>query len=386
MNKILIITGVFYPEPIVSARILHSTYLKIKKQGYNIQVLCPFPSRPFGFKFNKLFSDKDVNRLNSYVAKKPNFIFKLFESLSFGIHASINLLKRSDISIVYNAGWFLPSRVLIALVCMFKKIPYITPVQDIYPESLQLIVSKKNIFNNIFTRFLFYLDKFLLKNAKKVHVISNGMLDYLSKTRNIHRSKFELIYNWSDLDFSNYKGLEKVKYDFVYLGNMGELSGVKDLVSPFVKNKSISICFGGSGKYKNLIIENSKNYSNINFSEIDPGKEVSFLKKGRYAILPVADGIDNFSIPSKAIAYLGSGLPIISNLPSNNDLMKILKVYNCVIQLDSINEIENFNFDYFKNSYFKMCENALKCHDEKFSINTNLNKLLNLLIHEKKRN
>ena len=381
MNKILIITGVFYPEPVVSARLLHSTYLTLKNKGNKVQVLCPFPSRPFGFKFNSSYSDNNIHRLNSYVAKKPNFIFKFIESISFGFHASRNLLNRSDVSIVYNAGWFLPSRVFIALVCRFKNIPYITPVQDIYPESIHLVVSDKNIFKNIFKNILLFLDKFLLKNAKKVHVISDGMLDYLSKSRNICKSKFELIYNWSDLDFSEHHEIVNKKYDFVYLGNMGLLSGVKELVSSFVNENSISICFGGGGLYKNLVIEKSKNNSNINFTEVLKGKEISFLKKGRYAVLPAASGVENFSIPSKAIAYLGSGLPIVSNLPSNNDLMKILKIYNCVIQLNSIQEIENFNFDNYNSLYFEMCENAERCHKEIFSLNINLNKLVNLLVN-----
>ena len=61
--------------------------------------------------------------------------------------------------------------------------------------------------------------------------------------------------------------------------------------------------------------------------------------------------------------------------------MKILKIYNCVIQLNSIQEIENFNFDNYNSLYFEMCENAERCHKEIFSLNINLNKLVNLLVN-----
>lgn len=50
MNKksILIVAGVFYPEPIVSANLLTQLATKLGEK-YKVTVLRPHPTRPMGF-------------------------------------------------------------------------------------------------------------------------------------------------------------------------------------------------------------------------------------------------------------------------------------------------------------------------------------------------
>ena len=121
MNKIVIISGVFHPEPIVSARILHTAFDKLTELDKHVDVICPYPSRPIGFSFSSssIKHDANVHRIKSYVAKSASFREKIRESFSFAFFSTYKLSKMKNVKLVYNAGWFLPSRLVVALFCVY---------------------------------------------------------------------------------------------------------------------------------------------------------------------------------------------------------------------------------------------------------------------------
>ena len=49
-NTVLVISAVFPPEPVVSAKLSMDLYKALKGKGLDVKVLHPSPTRPFGFK------------------------------------------------------------------------------------------------------------------------------------------------------------------------------------------------------------------------------------------------------------------------------------------------------------------------------------------------
>ena len=83
--KILIISAVFPPEPVVSASLSKDIATELAKK-HEVTVICPNPSRPHGFIFEKENDDKDyqVVRLNSYTYSESKIIGRLMENYIFG--------------------------------------------------------------------------------------------------------------------------------------------------------------------------------------------------------------------------------------------------------------------------------------------------------------
>ena len=84
--KILIVTAVFSPEPVVSAKLSEDLAVALSK-SHDVYVIAPKPTRPYGFDFkneSKKGSYTLIN-LDSYTCPKSNSIGRLRESYSFGI-------------------------------------------------------------------------------------------------------------------------------------------------------------------------------------------------------------------------------------------------------------------------------------------------------------
>ena len=97
MNNLLIISAVFNPEPVVSAKLSEDLANELGKDN-KVIVIAPFPTRPFGFKLNK----KDINKsytlinLDSFTCPEYNILGRFKESYSFGVACSKYIKENID--------------------------------------------------------------------------------------------------------------------------------------------------------------------------------------------------------------------------------------------------------------------------------------------------
>ncbi len=131
MSRILIITAVFPPEPVVSAMLSRDIADELSKNN-EVVVLCPPPSRPEGFRFKKDFRSENysekykVLRLSSYTCSSPSLIGRFKESYSFGKHCARYILEHSgDIDGIYINSWPLFSQYIIIKIAKKLTIPCI---------------------------------------------------------------------------------------------------------------------------------------------------------------------------------------------------------------------------------------------------------------------
>ena len=138
-KNILFVCGVFYPEPVVSARLQTDLARKLAEQ-YTVTVLRPRPTRPKGFSF----PDYDYSALpfkvietDSYTCPASSLLGRFRESISHGRWCARYIRQHHDeIDFIYNDSWHLFGVYFVARMAHKYGIPYIIPVQDVYPESL----------------------------------------------------------------------------------------------------------------------------------------------------------------------------------------------------------------------------------------------------------
>ena len=91
MNKknIVIISGVFYPEPVTSAVMNYDLANKLAEL-YDVTVITPKPSRPMGYDFsNSKKAEGNFKQIivDSFVHPKSSIVGRFRESYSFGMKA-----------------------------------------------------------------------------------------------------------------------------------------------------------------------------------------------------------------------------------------------------------------------------------------------------------
>jgi glycosyltransferase involved in cell wall biosynthesis len=396
---ILLISAVFPPEPVVSASLTKDLALSLT-QTKEVLVLTPRPSRPFGFSFEKVPEGNSRFKqvvLNSYTCPKANLIGRMRESYSFGKHASAYIRKnRNSIECIYFNVWPLLSQLLIVNAAKKYRIPSIIHVQDIYPESLS---GKVHLGSKMVIKLLLPLDKYILKNASEIVVISKNMLNTLVKTRGISVNKIGIIPNWqNENDFIEFgklkkssitKELEGNTFIFMYLGNIGPVAGVDLLIESFAKAglEGATLIIAGAGSQKNKCIGLAKSYKNaaIKFWDVPKGKVPQIQEVANVMLLPVKKGASLSSIPSKLPAYMFSKKPVIACVEEECDTANAIKAAECgwIITPEDTNElIKTLQTvrSIPEKELLRLGSNGFNYAIENFSTEKNLKKLVDIII------
>lgn len=336
---VLIISAVFPPEPVVSAKLSYdlASELSVKNK---VMVVSPKPSRPYGFKFEQIAEalEFDHQILKSSVCPQANTFGRFRENYSFG-RAGYGFISKNykAINKIYAITWPLFAQYFVVRAAKRYKIPVIIHVQDVYPESL----TRKNPFlGSLFRLFLLPIDKYVLRNSNEVIVVSEKMSANLIKTRELDKSKVHIIQNWQDeASFIIPEAMEEKNgrsdkhFTFMYLGNIGPIAGVDMLIDAFAsaEMKMSRLVIAGSGSMKTTAIKKAQSYheAKIEFWNVPEGKVAETQSKADVMLLPLKKGNSFSSVPSKLPAYMLSAKPIISSLDENSDTADIILMAGC---------------------------------------------------------
>ena len=205
-KKIVIISAVFPPEPVTSATLNYDLAAELAKE-YDVTVLRPYPTRPMGMQFDNADVSDDTFQtilIDSYTHPKSSLSGRFRESIDFGKKTAEYINKHCrEIDFVYNDGWQQFGLYIVAKACVKHKIPYIVPIQDIYPECLFTKGPFPDIVKKLIKSVLLPIDIYYQMHAAKVRTISDEMAAYLSETRQIPLSNYLVVNNWqNDEDFA----------------------------------------------------------------------------------------------------------------------------------------------------------------------------------------
>lgn len=392
--KILIVTCVFKPEPIVSARLSYDLAIKLSK-NHEVTVICPKPSRPLGYEFDRWDPRNEkfkINYLKSFKYPKSKFIGRLFESYSFGIKTSKYIRKnKSSFDIVYINTWPLIAQYLTVRAASDNGIHTIIHVQDIYPESM---ISKLPLRNTFIEKALILLDKSVLNKSNKVVVISDNMKKHLIKSRNISAKKLTIIQNWqNEEEFLNIKNSTQLEnnnlFTFMYMGNIGPVAGLEDVIIGFreLDCSKCQLVIAGSGSRKNELIKFvQKNLiERVYFEDVPDGKVAEVQSKAHVLLLPMKKGSSLSSIPSKLPAYMFSKKAIIAAVDKDSDTARAIFNSNSgwIIEPENHSELTKIMKKAFSTNLQRLNSMGLRGYNYaimEFSKKENLKKLADLIL------
>ena len=250
--RILIVTCVYPPEPVISAQTSAQIAEEMAGLGHQVKVLAPFPSRPMGQMYPQYErgllqretcpQGYEIVRCFSFFSSVSSLLSRFLENISFGLSVFFVLLFSPRADIVYGNTWPIFAQGLLMLACKIRCMPLVLSVQDLYPESLfvQNRMGKGALWCYGFLR---WLDILIARNCRSLIVISEQFKKIYVQDREIQEEKIHVIPNWIDhdqvpVDHQNYSirqqhNIPKDAFLVVYGGNIGVAAGVDVVIRAF---------------------------------------------------------------------------------------------------------------------------------------------------------
>ena len=337
-RKIIIVSAVFPPEQVTSA-FLNYDLAKALAKEYDVTVLRPYPTRPIGAKFDKVeVEDKSFKTIliRSYTHPESELIGRFKESNDFG-RKSVEYIEKhhNEIDFVYNDGWQLFGLYRVAKVCKKYGIPYMVPIQDIYPECLFTNKNYPDVLKWLIKTILLPIDRYYQKHAACVRTISDEMRDYLSKTRGVAKENYLVVNNWqNDDDFMNLpEAKEESKIVFEYVGSINVHANVDLMIKAFaeadIPNSELRIYGGGNQKENCQHLVKDLGLTNVSFGFVSRNEIPAVQSDASVLILALPSGNGNLCLPSKLTSYLLSGRPVLASVDQDSSTKRILEGERC---------------------------------------------------------
>jgi colanic acid biosynthesis glycosyl transferase WcaI len=350
--KILVIMLYWYPYEGPLMPIFGAVFKDLMAKGHEITIVTSFPhyrqGRPeiWGDFRGKLFEKTNwegATLIRSYVFapvfnhSKFALFFRALNFISFNISsiiAGIFMVGKQDF-IFAPSSPPLTNGLCAYVIGIFKKIPFIYNVQDVYPD---LAVKLGILRNKAIIKILRLVEDFIYRKSKKVVVISETMKKNLLM-KDVENGKIEIISNFIDTNFIKPMAKENefsIEFDLnnkfvvMYAGNIGLPHGIEFVVGAgeILSNyKDIVFAFVSRGEYKDLIMRlcKSKKLNNVVFPPQQPEYMVPKIwASADVSLVTIRKGLSADSVPSKTFAIMASERPIIAMVDEGSEVWNLV--------------------------------------------------------------
>jgi colanic acid biosynthesis glycosyl transferase WcaI len=162
--------------------------------------------------------------------------------------------------------------------------------------------------------------------------------------KGVQGDKVETIPNWVDLqaitpqtsgdDFRRRHDLQG-RFVVLFAGNLGYAAGLEVALAAAGELQDdarlvLVIVGEGSAKPQLMGLAQRQRLPNMRFVPTVPPQEVSgMLASADLALVTLRPGLGSLSVPSKALAYMASGRPIVAAVPADSEIKTIIERAEC---------------------------------------------------------
>jgi glycosyltransferase involved in cell wall biosynthesis len=329
--RVIVLSQWYPPEPESK---IHLLARDLVARGHQVTTITGFPNYPVGqiypgYKMRwhqwEMRDAVRVLRLPLYPSHDRSGSRRALNYLSFALSASmlgLLLAGPADVMWVYHPPLTigLPATIIGAL----RRIPFIYEVQDMWPETLTAtgMFSSPRI-----AALLGAFARFVYRRAAAITVISEGFRRNLI-SKGVPADKINVISNWADEELfhpvpadaqlADAHGLTG-KFNLVFAGNMGAAQGLENLLAAAEQLRDLpqlQFALIGDGvdveDLKRLARE--RGLLNVKFIDRQPAAAMPkfFALADALLVHLRAEPLFRITIPSKTIAYLACGRPILA--------------------------------------------------------------------------
>ena len=376
--KVLQLTGYFLPEKAASIYLVENRLEAFANEGFDMVIHASRPTRGLSDEEYAEYKNKKeemmydgklrVHRFAMYREGKNPVLRAMRYSFNWIIQLWYGLTEK-NVDCVYLESTPPIQGLLGSLLKIFRNIPFVYCLQDIFPDSLAgTSLAKKGGFLWKIGRVI---EDFTYKYADKIIVISEDFKKNLL-AKSVPEDKIVVVYNWVDQNavvdipreknklFDKYN-IDREKFYIEYSGNIGLTQNMDMLLEVMkelkVSHPDIGLVLVGEGAYKAQVEEIVKRdkLTNVTMIPFQPYEDISHVfSLGDAGLVISKPGVGANSVPSKTWSIMSASRPVLANF-DENELKDILAGNECGVFTKAGDK------EAFKQSIIKLYENCDLC-------------------------
>ena len=349
--KVLQLTGYFLPEIAASIYLVENRLEAFAKEGFDMVIHASRPTRGLSdeeyaeYKNRKeemMYDGKlRVHRFPMYREGKNPVLRAMRYSFNWIIQLWYGLTEK-NVDCVYLESTPPIQGLLGSLLKIFRKIPFVYCLQDIFPDSLAgTSLAKKG---GLLWKIGRVIEDFTYKHADKIIVISEDFKKNIM-AKGVPEDKIVVVYNWVDENavvpvakednplFDKF-GISREKFHVVYAGNLGNAQNIDviiDAANVLKENNDVEFLIFGTGGLKDQFVAkvNDLRLDNVKFFPLQPMERVSQVYGlGDVCVVSCKPGLGGAAMPSKMLSIMSAGRAVVASF-DKGELTYILENHKC---------------------------------------------------------
>ncbi len=330
--RVLILSQYYFPEAVPKP---HELAEALAAAGHEVSVITGFPHYPGGvlspgYRLGLFLREKireiPILRVFELPYHSTNPILRIANYISFMVTAPFGAFFTPKADVIYV--WHPPLTIGVAawLISKIKRAPFVYDVQDIWGSFTVLSGMVRE--GGLAIKVIRKLEKFVAIRAAHNIVQTAAGRDYFTE-RGVPAEKLSILPHWVDEEmFSEATNAQRqaVRAEFdwndrfvvLFAGNLGIIQGLGSVIEAAEKisNGNVRIVLMGDGTDRPRledIARHSRSGDRIQFIERQPIERMPEIMSGADALLVnlKRSELTKYVIPSKTVAYLASGKPIL---------------------------------------------------------------------------
>jgi len=331
--KILAVHRYYWPDTAPYATILRKIVGRWRNSGHNIEVLSSQPSYKIGVSNQKFRKVDHVDGSVVYRLNLPNELGKPIRRILNGLKLGGAILykaitRRYDIIMISTSPPILGG-MFAAIASKLTGARFIYHCMDIHPEIGRISGEFSNV---LIFKFLLRLDQWICCQADPVVVLSSDMENSLRDRTKTKNFPIVTINNFSLSSFNTTSKTlpfvwPEAKLTMIFAGNIGRFQGlgiIIDAMKILVERNDIHVVMMGDGAIKHRLQAEAEafklNITFISHQALDVANRA--IKYSDVGFVGLRTGIYRYAYPSKTMAYLQQGCPIIVAVEAESELSK----------------------------------------------------------------
>jgi len=351
-RTLLIVTQVFPPEIHPTAIMVRQLGAYLVARGWEVVVAAGYPHHPYGALYpgyrkrlcsREILDGMQVRRTWHVTSPSSSIAVRgsVWVSQALGNWVSAVAAPKADVVLAYGPP--LAGPLLAWTAALRHRAGFVNVVYDIYPD---VAVETGKVSNPAFIAAARWAEKLQYLAADSTVVLSSGFRRSLL-ARGVPPERVEIVPVWLDPDeikrmprenaWRRENGIGPEKFVALYAGTVGIVSGailMADVAAQLVDEKDFLLLVVGDGRAKEELQAECarRGLRNVSFLPFQPRARVpEVLATADVAVVTLAPGRGRTSVPSKVVAYMAAGRPVVASVDDDSDPAAAVRETACGI-------------------------------------------------------
>ena len=355
--RILFLTMYYKPDNAATGILMAELAEELAAHGHDVRVITSMPH----YSTNSIWPEYKgkwwsrerqgqilIHRVWSYVpVHKDRLLPRFFSYLSFTLlSAGVGLLlPRPDVIVTPSPSPPLTNGISAYLLGRLRGVPFVTNIQDIYPDvAIRMGVMKNPAVIKAYKK----LERFVYAHSRAITVISEGFRGNLT-AKGVPADKISVIPNFIDSAFvtphprrNNFSAAQGWDDKFVALfaGNVGMSQGLDTVLEAAgllrdTPNLLFAIVGNGASKPALMAQAQKMGLTNVEFLPYQSYDQVPKLySSADVGLIPLRRGFSSDSVPSKLFTIMGVARPVIASVDAKSETADVIGAARCGVCLE----------------------------------------------------